>query len=177
MPGVSYPLTGGSPIRSLAITTSTIVLLTLTVCSLSATPATITATAPQKHRHHVTKVKPKPAPARANDCRAYSPATPRGYLCDLIEAKWPGQFWAVNEIVTPESGWDPCAVYPSQHDCGYIGSNSCGLPQADPCPSEWQGRLDVTWRAQCRWLTAYFVSHGYGSPVAALRYRQSHGSY
>lgn len=90
---------------------------------------------------------------------------------------WTGEQWSdLAAIVEPESGWDPCAVYPSQHDCGYVGSNSCGIPQADPCPALWLGRLDRTWRAQIRWLIAY-VAGRYHDPASALAYREAYGSY
>lgn len=90
---------------------------------------------------------------------------------------WTGYQWDdLVQIIHPESGWDPCSVYPSQHVCDYQGSNSCGVPQADPCPWEWQGRLAGTWRAQVRWLIAYVKSR-YGTPAAALAYHIAHGSY
>lgn len=100
----------------------------------------------------------------------------KGFAHRLTMARWHSeQEWrALDAIVTPESGWDPCAVYPGRHACGYRGSNSCGVPQANPCPQAWQGRLGTTWRAQCRWLIAY-ISRRYGSPLAALEFRRSHG--
>jgi hypothetical protein len=90
---------------------------------------------------------------------------------------WVGEEWTdLDAIVRPESGWDPCAVYPSQHDCGYTGSNSCGIPQANPCPSEWLGRLDRTWKAQVRWLMSYLAGR-YHDPAHALAFREANGSY
>lgn len=87
-----------------------------------------------------------------------------------------GEWNALSEVVRPESGWDPCASYPSTHDCGYDGPNACGIPQRDPCPYEWRGRLYTTRWAQVRDLIAY-VSERYGDPYSALSYREAHGTY
>jgi len=95
-----------------------------------------------------------------------------------VRRRWPAadEWRAVVAIVTPESHFDPCARWPGRHDCGYTGSNSCGIPQANPCPREWRGRLASTWRAQVHWLIAY-IARRYRSPVRALQFRQLHGSY
>lgn len=87
------------------------------------------------------------------------------------------QEWvALDEIVRPESGWDPCASYPSNHDCGYAGPNACGIPQRDPCPYPWRGRLYVTRYAQVRDLIHYVASR-YGDPERALWYHEAYGTY
>lgn len=92
-------------------------------------------------------------------------------------AGWTGAEWrALDAIVAAESGWDPCRRFPSVTDCGYRGSNSCGIPQANPCPHGWRGRLGRTGRAQVRWLVAY-ISGRYGDPVKALIFRRAHGWY
>jgi hypothetical protein len=78
--------------------------------------------------------------------------------------------------VRPESGWNPCEHYPSTRDCGYTGSYACGVPQANPCPYAWRGRLYSTRWAQVRWLIAY-VSRRYGDPFRALAYRRAIGTY
>jgi hypothetical protein len=95
-----------------------------------------------------------------------------------VLARWhsESEWRSLDAIVTAESGWSPCAVYPSMRDCSYAGGNSCGLPQANPCPAAWRGRLAATWRAQVRWLVAY-IAHRYGSPSSALAFRRMHGSY
>lgn len=103
-------------------------------------------------------------------------ASSRSYAHQLTLARWHSEteWQALDAIVQPESGWEPCAVYPSRRDCRYTGSNSCGLPQRNPCPSSWRGRLDATWRAQVRWLVGY-VGRRYGSPSGALAFRRVHG--
>lgn len=102
------------------------------------------------------------------------PATPRAYAHRLVRSE--AQFRALDAIVRAESGWNPCAVYPRRVDCSYRGANSCGIPQANPCPRAWRGRLAATWRAQVRWLVAY-IQRRYGSPVRALEWRRRKGWY
>jgi hypothetical protein len=122
--------------------------------------------------------------------RAHPASSPKEYARELAAKRgWVGAEWAaIVEIVEGpvradgkrsggESGWDPCAVYPSRHDCGYAGENSCGIPQANPCPPAWQGRLGRTWRSQVRWMLDYFVTHGYGRPSVALAHHRRTGSY
>jgi hypothetical protein len=90
---------------------------------------------------------------------------------------WTGAQWqALEEIVRYESTWDPCAVYPSRHSCTYAGAGSCGVPQAQPCPPSWRGRLWEVRFAQVRWLLGYIDSR-YGHPLNALQFRRSHGYY
>lgn len=81
-------------------------------------------------------------------------------------------FW---QIAHNESGWDSCAHYPSTHDCRYTGSNACGIPQADPCPFVWRGRLYGTRYVQVRWMVRY-ISGRYGNPSNALAH-EVNGSY
>ena len=93
------------------------------------------------------------------------------------EYGWTGaQHRALDELVGPESGWNPCRRYPSTTDCAYAGSNSCGIPQATPCPSAWRGRLASSWREQVRWLLSY-IERRYHDPVSASAFRRSHNWY
>jgi hypothetical protein len=90
---------------------------------------------------------------------------------------WTGAHWrALEAIVWPESRWDPCAVYPQRHSCAYAGAESCGLPQAQPCPRAWRGRLWHVRFAQVRWLLDYIAAR-YGDPQSALHFRQAHTWY
>jgi hypothetical protein len=78
--------------------------------------------------------------------------------------------------VAGESGWDPCAVNPGIHSCRYGGWNSCGIPQRNPCPTAWRGRL---WRIRFRqvdWLESYIAGR-YGTPSRALAFHEAHGWY
>lgn len=132
------------------------------------------------HPHTITTAAASPTATRsavAGQHRCHRP-TVRAYARCLTIRRWrtQAQWRALDSIVTPESRWDPCAVYPSMHDCRYAGSNSCGVPQANPCPAGWRGKLFVTRWAQARWLIAY-VAGRYGDPIRALRFRQQHGWY
>jgi hypothetical protein len=102
--------------------------------------------------------------------------SPRAYARQLVLRRWHSvaEWRALDKIVMPESRWDPCAVYPSRHDCGYVGSNSCGIPQRDPCPASWWGRLFAARFAQVRWLISY-VAGRYGDPLRALAFRAANG--
>lgn len=81
---------------------------------------------------------------------------------------WTGYQWdALNTIVMRESTWNPCRHYPATTDCRYAGGNACGIPQRNPCPQAWRGRLWATWRAQVRELMRYVASR-YGTPARAL---------
>lgn len=91
--------------------------------------------------------------------------------------RWTGAQWdALDSIIRPESAWNPCASYPSRHDCFYSGSSSCGIPQANPCPYSWRGRLGASAKEQVKWLLNY-VKVRYGSPLNALYFRRTHGYY
>jgi len=109
---------------------------------------------------------------------ARSGTSPRGYAHRLTIVTWhsEAEWRALDAIVRPESGWNPCRHYPSTTDCRYAGSNSCGIPQANPCPSAWQGHLGKTWRAQVRWLIDY-VKRRYKTPSNALAFRRANNWY
>ena len=102
----------------------------------------------------------------------------RQYAHTLILTRWgsEAEWRAAEAIIRPESNWNPCAYYPSQSDCRYTGRRSCGIPQANPCPREWLGRMWETRYAQVRWFIAY-VARRYGSPSAALSFRRRKGWY
>lgn len=110
--------------------------------------------------------------------RAARAPSVRDYAHRVVLARWhsEAEWRAAKAIIEPESSFDPCASYPGRHDCSYAGSSSCGVPQANPCPSLWRGRLWETRYAQCRWFVSY-VAGRYGTPSAALAYRRAHGSY
>lgn len=100
--------------------------------------------------------------------------SPKAYAYELAKQHgWQKQWWALNEIVTAESGWNPCAVNPGRHLCHYTGRSSCGIPQAQPCP--WRN-LWTTRYAQVRWMMSY-IKRRYGSPVNALAFRRVHNWY
>lgn len=102
----------------------------------------------------------------------------RQYAHTLVLARWgsEAEWRAFEAIIRPESAWNPCASYPSRNDCRYTGSSSCGIPQANPCPPAWRGRLWETRYAQARWARDY-IARRYGSPSRALAFRRVHGYY
>jgi hypothetical protein len=104
--------------------------------------------------------------------------SPRSYAHRLVLHRWHSETeWrALDAIIRPESGWNPCRHYPSTTDCRYMGSNSCGIPQANPCPPAWRGRLWSTWRAQVRWVIAY-IARRYRTPSRALAFRRANDWY
>lgn len=90
---------------------------------------------------------------------------------------WTGSEWSdLNTVVMRESTWNPCRHYPQTTDCHYNGPNACGIPQRNPCPAAWRGRLWPTWRAQVRELMRY-VHDRYGTPSRALAVWNVQGSY
>lgn len=106
----------------------------------------------------------------AQDWRAYAKR-------EAAKVGWVGGEWqALDAIVVPESRWNPCAHWRHKIECGYDGPNSCGIPQRNPCPSAWRGRLGSTGRMQVAELLRY-VRDRYGSPSAALAFRRAHGYY
>lgn len=112
----------------------------------------------------------------------HRPLSVKAYAYKLAKQHgWANQWWAINEIVSAESGWNPCAVNPGRRLCYYTGSSSCGIPQAQPCP--WRN-LWRTRYAQVRWFFHYIEHHidsdtgrPYGTPVGALAFRRVHNWY
>jgi hypothetical protein len=120
----------------------------------------------------------RPGPARTRARKATRALSVRDYARQQAAVRgWTGAQWqALEEIVRSESHWNPCAVYPSRHNCTYAGYESCGVPQAQPCPPAWRGRLWQVRFAQVRWLLDY-IDRRYGHPQGALQFRRSHGYY
>lgn len=114
----------------------------------------------------------------ATAATARPPLSVREYARTLILARWgsEAEWRAADLIIRPESNWNPCAYYPSQSDCRYTGRRSCGVPQANPCPREWAGRMWESRYAQVRWFVRYVIRR-YGSPSAALAFRLRKGWY
>jgi hypothetical protein len=106
--------------RGLVIFFSALLVAVCVIPGPSPSVQTAAASAPATHHRHLTV---------------------RVYARQLVLHRWHSvkQWRALNTIVSGESGWDPCAVYPSTHNCAYQGSNSCGIPQATPCPTKWVG--------------------------------------
>jgi hypothetical protein len=81
---------------------------------------------------------------------------------------WTGTQWAaINSIVSSESGWNPNAVNPT--------SGAYGIPQILPSAHP-DTHLQGDPLGQIKWLLRYIKAR-YGSPQAALAFRQQHGWY
>jgi hypothetical protein len=83
------------------------------------------------------------------------------------------QWWAVDWIVSRESGWDPCAYNPGQSDCSANPTTACGLVQQYPChkiPGDWRDPV-----AALRWQYNYV--NKYGGYAGAVEYWKIHGNY
>jgi hypothetical protein len=143
---------------------------------IAGTPRTVEKVVGPAAARKAPRRRPTHAPGRARQS-AKAPSV-REYARQQAAARgWTGAQWrALEEIVRYESSWDPCAVFPSRHSCTYAGSVSCGVPQAQPCPRAWRGRLWEVRFAQVRWLLDYIDSR-YGHPANALQFRRSRGWY
>lgn len=83
-------------------------------------------------------------------------------------------WWAVDYIVSRESGWDPCAYNPGQHDCSAYPSTACGLVQQNPChkiPGDWRDPV-----AALKWQFNY-VNSVYGGYPQAVEHWKAFSSY
>lgn len=88
----------------------------------------------------------------------------------IPESEW----WAVDWIVSRESGWRPCAYNPGQNDCNANPSSACGLVQQYPChkiPGDWRDPvLALKWQYN-------YVTVRYGGYAQAVEYWKIHGNY
>lgn len=86
-------------------------------------------------------------------------------------------WWAVDYIVTRESGWNPCAYYPGKSDCNanLAGKNvACGLVQTLPC-----GKAGKNWTdpvAALKWQKQY-VNNRYGGYSQAVSFWKANHWY
>ena len=84
------------------------------------------------------------------------------------------EWWAVDWIVSRESGWKPCAYNPGRNDCNANPSSACGLVQQYPChkiPGDWRDPVvALKWQYQ-------YVTARYGGYAQAVAYWQIHHNY
>jgi hypothetical protein len=79
----------------------------------------------------------------------------------------PKDWRALDQVITPESGWDPHAVNES--------SGAYGIPQILPSAHP-NTNLQNDPMGQIRWLANY-IEGRYGSPQSALDFRQENNWY
>jgi hypothetical protein len=85
----------------------------------------------------------------------------------------PSDYGYVEYIVGHESGWNPCAYYPSQSDCNAYPVNACGLVMQNPChkiPGDWRDPV-----AALAWMKGYVGK--YGGFAGAYAYWLAHHNY
>lgn len=118
--------------------------------------------------------------AKRSTPTAYAAATPT-FVPSGDKQTWLSQsgipeqyWWAVDWIVSRESGWKPCAYNPGYNDCSANPSSACGLVQQFPChkiPGDWRDPV-----AALKWQYQY-VTARYGGYPQAVAYWQVHGNY
>ena len=82
------------------------------------------------------------------------------------------------DLITRESGCNPCAYNPGQSDCNYKGNAACGIPQALPCSKlrDTAGCAMTDAVCQLRWMQSYVYGR-YGSWEAAKEHHDRMGWY
>lgn len=86
------------------------------------------------------------------------------------------EWWAVDYIVSRESGWQPCAYYPSKNDCNANPSSACGLAQSLPCGKQAKYGHWTDPVANLKWQYEY-VKGRYGGYPQAVAYWQANRHY
>lgn len=131
--------------------------------------------------------KDKPQPKTVSE-QATSNASPSGTKEQWMAAAGipQDQWWAVDYIVSRESGWNPCAYNPGRSNCGltdtqidalcatYVRHNgrsicgsACGLAQSLPCQKQGSDWSDPV--ASLKWQYNYVKSR-YGGYVGAYNH-------
>lgn len=82
------------------------------------------------------------------------------------------------DLITRESGCNPCAYNPGQSDCNYKGNAACGIPQALPCSKlrDVAGCSMVDAVCQLKWMQNYVYGR-YGSWESAKAHHNRMGWY
>lgn len=81
-------------------------------------------------------------------------------------------WWAVDSIVSRESGWNPCAYNPSRSDCNATPTTACGLAQALPC-----SKVGPNWNdpvVSLKWQYQYVTARYGGYPQAVAFWNANH---
>lgn len=75
----------------------------------------------------------------------------------------------VDYIVSRESGWQPCAYYPSKNDCSAKPTTACGLAQSLPCGKQSKYGHWTDPVANLKWQYDY-IKDRYGSYANAYNF-------
>lgn len=84
------------------------------------------------------------------------------------------QWWAVDSIVSRESGWNPCAYYPGQSNCNASPSTACGLAQSLPCGKQAKYGHWTDPVANLKWQYEYVTNRYGGYPQAVAFWNANH---
>ena len=88
----------------------------------------------------------------------------------IPESDW----WAVDSIVSRESGWKPCAYNPGRNDCNANPTSACGLAQALPCGKQAKYGHWTDPVANLKWQHEYVTARYGGYPQAVAFWNSNH---
>lgn len=88
----------------------------------------------------------------------------------IPESDW----WAVDSIVSRESGWNPCAYNPGRSDCNANPTSACGLAQSLPCGKQAKYGHWTDPVANLKWQHEYVTQRYGGYPQAVAFWNANH---
>lgn len=88
----------------------------------------------------------------------------------IPESEW----WAVDSIVSRESGWKPCAYNPGRNDCNANPTSACGLAQSLPCGKQAKYGHWTDPVANLKWQHEYVTARYGGYPQAVAFWNSNH---
>lgn len=88
----------------------------------------------------------------------------------IPESDW----WAVDSIVSRESGWNPCAYNPGRSDCNANPTSACGLAQSLPCGKQAKFGHWTDPVANLKWQHEYVTARYGGYPQAVAFWNANH---
>ena len=88
----------------------------------------------------------------------------------IPESEW----WAVDSIVSRESGWKPCAYNPGRNDCNASPTSACGLAQSLPCGKQAKYGHWTDPVANLKWQYEYVTARYGGYPQAVAFWNVNH---
>lgn len=83
-------------------------------------------------------------------------------------------WWAVDSIVSRESGWNPCAYNPGRSDCNASPTSACGLAQSLPCGKQSKYGHWTDPVANLKWQYEYVTARYGGYPQAVAFWDRNH---
>lgn len=125
------------------------------------------------------------AKRQANTALAAAPAAARTYTGGGNKEQWMAAagipqdvWWAVDSIVSRESGWNPCAYNPGLSNCNLssadIRNQACGLAQSLPCGKQEKYGHWTDPVANLKWQYEYVTQRYGGYPQAVAFWNANH---